>query len=289
MKSMTLNETQTDFDRPMASPTDDRDVDDYRYGTFRAALLLNDARFSPDSLKPGQVLPDRTLVRPDGEEISLRHLSGGRPIVLVTGSLTCPLSISTLPLFGELNRLYGERVAFAFIYTREAHPGELIGQPATLAEKVEHARLLQEIHGVDWPVLVDDLDGTLHRMLDTKQNSVHIIGPDGTLVFRALFAADSAVEKAIAAIAREGQPHKSQTLGRLAGPMKSIGYIEETLRRAGSQAYRDVIKAVPPMAVMAALARAFPFLPRASRGWAAAGTLMVGAALAMAGIARLFS
>ena len=75
-----------------ASPIDDQDVDGYRYETFRAALLLNDARFSPDSLKPGQVLPDRTLVRPDGEEISLRHLSGGRPIALVTGSLTCPLS-----------------------------------------------------------------------------------------------------------------------------------------------------------------------------------------------------
>ena len=124
------------------------------------------------------MLPDQTLVRSNSEPISLRQLAKGRPIVLVTGSLTCPLTISALPLFGELNRLYGDRVAFAF---------------------------------------------------------------------RALFAGDNAVEEAISAIAKEGQPHKSQAFGRLAAPMKSIGYIEETLRRAGSQAYRDVIKAVPPM------------------------------------------
>jgi len=104
-------------------------VEDYRYDTFRAALLLNDARFSPDSLKPGQGLPDRTLVRADGAEISLRQLAGGQPVVLVTGSLTCPLTISSLPLLGEMNRLYGDRVIFAFVYTREAHPGENVRQP----------------------------------------------------------------------------------------------------------------------------------------------------------------
>jgi hypothetical protein len=42
------------------------------------------------------------------------------------------------------------------------------------------------------------------------------------------------------------------------------------------------------MLVMAVLARAFPFLSRATRGWAAAGTLMVGAAAATMGIGRLF-
>ena len=291
MDSISLIENQIDSDCSMAPPIsiEDRDADDYRYDTFRAGLLLNDARFSSDSLKPGQVLRDRTLARSDGEEISLRQLSDGRPIVLVTGSLTCPLTISTLPLFGELNRLYGDRVAFAFIYTREAHPGENVGQPASLAEKVEHAHMLKEIHGVDWPVLVDDLDGTLHRILDTKQNSLHILGSDGALEFRALFAGDPAAEKAIVAVAGDVQPHRSQARGMLTAPMKSIGYIEETLRRAGPQAYRDVIKAVPPMAVMAALARAFPFLSRASRGWAAAGAMMIGGAAVLVGLARLFS
>ena len=264
------------------------DDNGYRYETFRAALLLNDARFSPDALKPGKVLPDRMLVRPDGEKISLRDVSDGRPIVLVTGSITCPLSVSTLPMLSELYQRYHDRVAFAFIYTREAHPGENFGQPATLPEKVDHARLLKEIHGLDWPVLVDDLDGTLHTMLDTKQNSVHILGSDGTIMFRALFAGDTAVEKAIAAIAGGGQPHKNLARGKLAGPMMSIGYIDETLRQAGPQAYRDVIKAVPPMAMMAVLSMAFPFLPKVSRGWAAAGTLMVGGAAILWGLAKLF-
>ena len=276
-------------DRSMTRPIESRGAVSYRFERFRAALILNDAWFSSDAPKPGQVLPDRILVRSDGEEISLRRLADGRPLVLVVGSLTCPVTVSTLPTFSEMNRLYGDRVAFAFIYTREAHPGENIRQPATLTEKVEHARLLKELHGVDWPVLVDDLDGTLHRTLDTKQNSVHIVGSDGRIVFRALFAGDDEVNNAIAALAAGRQPRKSQSLGRLAGPMKSIGYIDETLRRAGPQAYRDVVKAVPPMAVMAALAGAFPFLDRANRGWAAAGTLMLGAAAAIVAIARLLA
>ena len=110
MDTLTLNKNRADYNRSTASPTDDREGDGYRYETFHAKLLLNDVRFSSDSLKPGQVLPDRTLARPDGEEISLRDLSDGRPIALVTGSVTCPLTISTLPLFDTLNRLYGDRV-----------------------------------------------------------------------------------------------------------------------------------------------------------------------------------
>ena len=282
-------QSHINVDRPTARSIESRDADSYRFERFHAALILNDAWFSGDAPKPGQTLSDQILIRSDGEEISLRSLADGRPLVLVVGSLTCPLTISTLPTFSEMNRLYGDRVAFAFIYTREAHPGEHIRQPATLTEKVEHARLLKEFHGVDWPVLVDDLDGTLHHTLDTKQNSVHIVGPDGRIVFRALFAGDDEVKNAIAILAAGGQPRKSQSLGRLAGPMKSIGYIDETLRRAGSQAYRDVVKAVPPMAVMAALAGAFPFLDRSNRGWTAAGTLMLGAAAAIMAVARLLS
>jgi len=60
-------------------------------------------------------------------------------------------------------------------------------------------------------------------------------------------------------------------------------------RRAGSQAYRDVAKSVPLMLVMAVLVRAFPFLPKASRGWAAAGTMMIGATAATVGIGSLYS
>ena len=91
------------------------------------------------------------------------------------------------------------------------------------------------------------------------------------------------------AIARDGQPHKSQARGMLAVPNEVNRLHRRDPATDGSTGVRLFIKAAPPMAVMAALARAFPFLPRGSRGWAAAGTLMVGAAAAMVGIARLFS
>ncbi|MCZ6634165.1 MAG: sigma 54-interacting transcriptional regulator, partial [bacterium] len=188
----------------------------------------------------------------------------GRPLVKVNCA-TLPANLIESELFGH------EKGAFTGAVSRKQGRFEL----------ADHGTIFLDEIG-DLPL---DLQAKLLRVL--QEGEFERLG--GTLVFRTLFAADSAVKKAIVAISREEKPHKSQTLGRLAGPMKSIGYIEETLRRAGLQAYRDVIKAVPPMAVMAALARAFPFLPRASRGWAAVGTLIVGAAVAMVGIARLFS
>jgi len=50
----------------------------------------------------------------------------------------------------------------------------------------------------------------------------------------------------------------------------SRDHIDETLRRAGSQAYRDVAKSVPLMLVMTVLARAFPFFSE-SQPWLGGG------------------
>ncbi len=53
--------------RSTARSIESRGADSYRFERFRAALILNDAWFSSDSPKPGQALPDRMLVRSDGE------------------------------------------------------------------------------------------------------------------------------------------------------------------------------------------------------------------------------
>lgn len=257
---------------------EERPQAEYRYVHFRASTILNDVRFSSDALRPGQRLSNFTLTTTDGDEVSIRDFANGRPLVLVPGSVTCPLTISTLPALQEWSSRYGDRVAFALVYTREAHPGEHIGQPETLDEKTAHACLLTEVHDVDWPVLVDDLEGSVHRALDTKQNSVHIVDADGRLLFRALFAGKESVEKALESVADGKPPRSSQFGGRLSGPMKSIGYIDETLSLAGPRASREVLVAMPPMALMASVSRLLPFVPKDLRGWASVAVMASGAA-----------
>lgn len=65
----------------------------------------------------------------------------------------------------------GERVDFATLYVREAHPGDRYPQPEALDRKLEFARELKQRDALPWPVAVDDVDGELHRRLDPKPNA----------------------------------------------------------------------------------------------------------------------
>ena len=225
-------------------------VDNYRFEHFSLGLALQDMRFSPASLRAGDLLPDDSLLNPDGKEVSLRTLADGRPVVLVTGSISCPLTVSVLPDLNQLETRYRDRVQFVLLQVREAHPGEAINQPHILQEKLDHARLMRDVHGVRWPVLVDDVDGSLHRLLDTMPNSLHIVGEDGEILYRALFAGDTGVEKAIASISAGDRPPKKGSQSMLP-ILKSAGFMHDTLARAGAGAYSDLFKTAPPMAGLA--------------------------------------
>ncbi len=257
--------------------------DTYRFDHFTLPLMIHDSRFSGDSLAPGDVLPNQTLTRTDGTETDLRRVAADRPLVLIVGSMSCPMTTSSLPRLVELEQKYREQLNFAFVYTREAHPGENYGQAQTLREKVQYAQDLETFYGVSWPVLVDDLDGTLHRLLDTKQNSVHIVSKDGTILFRALFASDGAIEDALRAVAAGEEPRKSQGTARIRPALVAGGYINETLRRSGRRAYLDLLMSAPPMLLLGTVSKGFPWLEKTKRGFAAVavlGTLTV-AALAL--------
>ncbi len=247
--------------------------DGYRFDHFTLPLMIHDSRFSRDSLAPGDVLPNQTLIRTDGTRTDLRAVAADRPLVLIVGSVSCPMTISSLPRLVELEQKYGEQLSFALVYTREAHPGENYGQARTPEEKIQYARDFQDLHRVSWPVLVDDLDGTVHRLLDTKQNSVHIVSKDGTILFRALFASDGVIEGALQAVAAGEVPRKSQGTARIRPALVSVGYISDVLRRAGREAYLDVLKSAPPMALLGTASQAFPWLERTRRGLAVIAVL----------------
>jgi hypothetical protein len=227
-----------------------REAQPYRFDHFRTSLLLKDMRFSKDSARPGDVLADHRLTHVDGTEVGLRELARDRPLVLVTGSLTCPITSASLPRLQELEERFRDDLAFAFVYVREAHPGGSISQAHTLEEKREYARLLQESNGVSWPVLVDDLDGSLHRALDTNPNSIHVVGADGRILFRALFADDPATHEALEAIAQGRSPKRSTGSAFLRPALKSVGHVHDVLVSAGKGAYADVARAAPPMALL---------------------------------------
>jgi thiol-disulfide isomerase/thioredoxin len=250
-------------DQPSGDPP--HHVNDYRFEHLNLGLLLRDMRFRRTALVPGERLPDATLVDLDGQEVSLPALAAGRPIALVTGSTTCPATASAMPDLKRLEQHYGDRVQFVLLQVREAHPGAEVDQPHTLRDKIQHAQLMREVYDVGWPVLVDDIDGTLHRQLDTEPNSLHIIAADGEIIYRALFAGAAGVENAIAAVAAGEQPTK-KTSQSLLPVLNSVGFMHDTVVGAGAGAYSDMLKAAPHMVAVALGAKLLPFIPKKKRG-----------------------
>ena len=76
---------------------------DYRYDHFTTKLLIHDGSFHKAAKRPGETLPEFDLLTTDGDRIGTQDIRD-RPLFLVTGSITCPMTASAIP---SLRWLYG--------------------------------------------------------------------------------------------------------------------------------------------------------------------------------------
>ena len=246
----------------------------YRYQRFTTGLLLDDLRFGKEALAPGGRLPESDVVTTEGERFKITDFIKEKPLLLVFGSMTCPMTQSSKPTLKRLYSDYGDKVAFVMLNVREAHPGETWPQPETPEEKLEHARALKASDAMPWTVAADDIDGSLHRALDTKPNAAYLIDRDGTVVFRSLWARDEgALRRALDAISQGERPPKPQSRAMLLPVSRAVGSVDGVIRGAGSGAQRDMWRAFPPMAMAALFSRVFWPLSPDWRGLAAVSTL----------------
>ena len=81
-----------------------------------------------------------------------------------------------------------------FIYTREAHPGENVPGHDSFERKLACAKLLREEAGIGRDILVDDLDGTVHRAYGLMPNMTWVIDRGGRVVYKANWTGAANVE-----------------------------------------------------------------------------------------------
>jgi hypothetical protein len=74
-------------------------------------------------------------------------------------------------------------VAFATILVRQGHPGPDAGPYRTLAQKERDARRHQREDAVPWPVLVDDLEGQVHRAYGMLADPTFLVDREGRIAF----------------------------------------------------------------------------------------------------------
>ncbi len=85
-----------------------------------------------------------------------------------------------------------------FLYTHEAHPGEVMPPLRSMEQKFEHAAKLREIYGVTRPILVDALDGPCHRRYGSQPNMTWIFNRSGTPIYKSDWTDSHSVDSAIA-------------------------------------------------------------------------------------------
>ncbi len=203
----------------------------YRYPHFTREILRADLAFCGGPM-PGWPLPDFDLVTTDGTRIRKRDLIGRRPLLLTCASVTCPMAMNAGPGLRHLYAEFGDRVAFATLYVREAHPGEHYPQPDTFAWKLAHACAYRDLLGLPWPVAVDSLDGDLHRALDPRPNAAYLMATDGTVVFRALASNDERTLRHGLAGLIAGRPLPlGERQPRLLPALRAIGVLDAVLDR----------------------------------------------------------
>lgn len=151
----------------------------YNYKHFKAKHY-NFKKFNGPDL--GEPAPDFAAYTVLGNKVALSDYFG-KPIVLETGSITCPIYVGEIKAMKKIVREFPE-VQFLVMYVREAHPGERTPAHRSLEHKIQCASKLSEKRNEERTVLIDDVDGTGHKLYGNFPNSVYVIDADGNVAWK---------------------------------------------------------------------------------------------------------
>lgn len=210
----------------------------YNYEVFSAGLYALDAFAGP---KVGEKAVDFTATTLDGRSVKLSDYSG-KPLILETGSFTCPQYVARINPMNKFAEQYPE-FEFLLLYVREAHPGDKIGEHSSVDEKRNLAQRTRDEERENRTIIVDDLEGTIHQIYGSLPNMLYIIGADGTVLARSDWNDTSAVAKSLEKL-RAGQSLASQQYGfRPVAPPVLL----RVLTRSGWDALFDFLVNLPAL------------------------------------------
>lgn len=143
----------------------------------------------------GDPAPDFSVTDLDGNEVKLSDYRG-RWVVLETASSTCSMYTKNIPDMTALTAQHPD-VEFLVIYVREAHPGERLHQHRSFEEKLSAAKLLKPRYKEQRRVLIDSLEGGMHRAYGAMPNIIYVINPEGIVQYRCNWATADGLAEAL--------------------------------------------------------------------------------------------
>ena len=103
----------------------------------------------------------------------------------------------------RLHAKWGHAVSFATILIRQGHPGPDVPPYQTFEEKQRDARRHQWEDAIPWPVLVDDVAGTVHRAYGMLADPTVLVDVDGTIAFYNAITHAPTLDRALSRLFRQ--------------------------------------------------------------------------------------
>ncbi|MFY9344364.1 MAG: deiodinase-like protein [Planctomycetota bacterium] len=175
------------------------------------------ATFDKNGVQPGERLPPLSLVDLDGKPVDLAARTHGKPLVLVTCSLTCNVARRQQATVARLRERAGDSAHVLMVYTIDAHPavdpcpytgdlwvppanegdGVLVRQPTDLAGRLALARRYAAEWAAGTPVVVDTMDDASWHVLGRAPNLGLIVDRAGVVVARCGWFDIARIEEAL--------------------------------------------------------------------------------------------
>lgn len=183
----------------------------YNYDHFTREVMHGMMQEGFSGPGPSQEAPDFKAFTLDGKSLRLSDYQGKKNVLLVFGSVTCPMVAGSIHGINELYEEFGnDDIEFLFVYVREAHPGERIRAHRSLAEKMRAARLFRDEEKIRMPIVVDDVRGSIHRKYSQLPNPAFLIDKSGRVAFRCMWTQPDKLAKAIQELLEIQEEHGTE-------------------------------------------------------------------------------
>jgi hypothetical protein len=171
-------------------------------GIVLQSTLAQRDRFSQKGVQVGETMPSLTLYTADSKKVELDATWKTKPALIVTGSLTCPIARRKCPLLENTLAGLDGKINVVVVYTIEAHPegdpspnagktetpminlrsGIVYGQPKTLSKRMELMKEFVERTGIEYSVLVDDMENHAWKAFGNGPNLALLVDSSGKVI-----------------------------------------------------------------------------------------------------------
>ncbi len=156
------------------------------------------------------------------------------------------MAIGSVEPLKRLHAQWADEIHVVDVLVRQAHPGPAEPPYASAEQKMADAERYQRSEQIPWPVLVDDVEGTVHRAYGALANPSYLIGTDGLVSFYAPVTGAPRLHRALQELMAKGGR------GVVSGGIDLVPHLLSTftegwraLERGRPQSAGDLSRALP--------------------------------------------